>query len=189
MQATPKSCLSIRFITFFKFSSFQGNVHIIPDITCKNNTGKQRDWNCFCNSHSNIHFVSFFFLVLSYSWQSSTKFEKRKIKGLFTWSGGPRTSGVGFFCFHAVGDTKQKELTPLDRGPPLHVNRVLEVLIGLIVWIPLGQQMRMSFVLTNSGSILSPHSLRWWSSRPTYPEESTWCRKLSMDDWPNKERH
>ena len=45
-------------------------------------------------------------------------------KGLFTWSGGPRSSGVGFFCFHALGDTKQKKLTPLDRGPPLHVNRV-----------------------------------------------------------------
>ena len=36
-------------------------------------------------------------------------------KGLFTWSGGPRSSGVGFFCFHALGDTKQKKLTPLDR--------------------------------------------------------------------------
>ena len=48
-------------------------------------------------------------------------------KGPFTWSGGPRSSGVGFFCFHALGDTKQKKLTPLDRGPPLHVNRVLEV--------------------------------------------------------------
>ena len=46
------------------------------------------------------------------------------IKGLFTWSGGPRSGGVGFFCFHALGDTKQKKLTPLDRGPPLHVNRV-----------------------------------------------------------------
>ena len=45
--------------------------------------------------------------------------------GLFTWSGGPRSSGVSFFCFHALGDTKQKKLTPLDRGPPLHVNRVL----------------------------------------------------------------
>ena len=44
---------------------------------------------------------------------------------LFTWSGGPRSSGVGFFCFHALGDTKQKKLTPLDRGPPLHVDRVL----------------------------------------------------------------
>ena len=41
--------------------------------------------------------------------------------GLFTWSGGPRSSGVGF---HALEDTKQKKLTPLDRGPPLHVNRV-----------------------------------------------------------------
>ena len=47
-------------------------------------------------------------------------------KGLFTWSGGPRSSGVGFFCFHALEDTKQKKPTPLDRGPPLHVNRVLE---------------------------------------------------------------
>ena len=45
-------------------------------------------------------------------------------KGLFTWSGGPRSSGVGFLCFHALGDTKQKKLTSLDRGPPLHVNRV-----------------------------------------------------------------
>ena len=44
-------------------------------------------------------------------------------KTLFTWSGGPRSSGVGFFCFHALGDTKQKKPTPLDRGPPLHVNR------------------------------------------------------------------
>ena len=46
-------------------------------------------------------------------------------KGLFTWSGGPRSSGVGFFCFHALGDTKQKKPTPLNCGPPLHVNRVL----------------------------------------------------------------
>ena len=46
-------------------------------------------------------------------------------EGLFTWSGGPRSSGVGFFCFHALESTKQKKPTPLDRGPPLHVNRVL----------------------------------------------------------------
>ena len=50
--------------------------------------------------------------------------EKTASKGLFTWSGGARSSGVGFFCFHALGDTKQKKLTPLDRGPPLHLNRV-----------------------------------------------------------------
>ena len=47
------------------------------------------------------------------------------LKGLFTWSGRPRSSGVGFFCFHALGDTKQKKPTPLNRGPPLQVNRVL----------------------------------------------------------------
>ena len=45
---------------------------------------------------------------------------KKSIKTLFTWSGGPRSSGVGFFCFHGLGDTKQKKPTPLDRGPPLH---------------------------------------------------------------------
>ena len=50
--------------------------------------------------------------------------QRNKIKGLFTWSEGARSSGVDFFCFHALEDTKQKKLTPLDRGPPLHVNRV-----------------------------------------------------------------
>ena len=51
------------------------------------------------------------------------KFSEGKLdsKGLFTWSGGPRSSGVSFFCFRALGDTK---LTPLDRGPPPHVKRV-----------------------------------------------------------------
>ena len=37
--------------------------------------------------------------------------------------GGPRSSGVG--GFHALRDSKQKKTTPLDRGPPLHVYRVL----------------------------------------------------------------
>ena len=57
---------------------------------------------------------------------SKSKIDKIRIsetKGLFTWSGGPRSSGVGFFCFHALGDTKQKKPTRLDRGPPLHVNK------------------------------------------------------------------
>ena len=44
-------------------------------------------------------------------------------KTLFTWSGGPRSSGVGFFCFVSHRAWKQKKPTPLDRGPPLHVNR------------------------------------------------------------------
>ena len=51
-------------------------------------------------------------------------------KGLFTWSGGPRSSGFGFFRFHSLGDTKQKKPTPLNRGPRLHVNRVL------LFWYP-----------------------------------------------------
>ena len=37
----------------------------------------------------------------------------------------PGLVGLVSFVFHALGDTKQKKLTLLDRGPPLHVNRVL----------------------------------------------------------------
>ena len=47
--------------------------------------------------------------------------------------GGPWSSVVSFFCFHALGDTKQKKITPLDRGPPLHVNRVLVVQNSVVV--------------------------------------------------------
>ena len=50
-------------------------------------------------------------------------------------SGGPRSSGAGFFCFHALGDTKQKKPTPLNRGPPLHVNRVLEGAVSVAVFV------------------------------------------------------
>ena len=39
--------------------------------------------------------------------------------------GDPSLVGLCFFRLHALGNTKQKKLTPLDRGPPLHVNRVL----------------------------------------------------------------
>ena len=46
-----------------------------------------------------------------------------KSKTLFTWSEGPRSSGVGFFWFVSPRAWKQKKPTPLDRGPPLHVNR------------------------------------------------------------------
>ena len=35
----------------------------------------------------------------------------------------PGLVGVGFFCFVFPRAWKQKKLTPLDRGPPLHVNR------------------------------------------------------------------
>ena len=63
-------------------------------------------------------------LILTVTEKSVNIFPVPDIKGLFTWSGKPRSSGVGFFGFHALWDTKQKKLTPLDRGPPLHVNRV-----------------------------------------------------------------
>ena len=51
----------------------------------------------------------------------------KTFQGLFTWSGGPRSSGVGFFCFHALEDTKQKKPTQLDLGLPLHVNKVSDM--------------------------------------------------------------
>ena len=31
----------------------------------------------------------------------------KTFQDLLTWSGGPQSSGVGFFCFHALEDTKQ----------------------------------------------------------------------------------
>ena len=38
-------------------------------------------------------------------------------KTLFTWSGGPRSSGVGFFCFVSPERENKKKPTPLDRVP------------------------------------------------------------------------
>ena len=38
---------------------------------------------------------------------------------------GPRSSVVSLFCFVFPRAWKQRKLTPLDRGPPLHVNRPL----------------------------------------------------------------
>ena len=45
---------------------------------------------------------------------------------LFTCCRGAQSSGVGFFCFVSLRAWKQKKSTPLDRGPPLHVNRLLD---------------------------------------------------------------
>ena len=71
-----------------------------------------------------------FYKWVLFAWEGkkSISYQGLRPQGLFAWSGGPRSSGVSFFCFHPLGDTKQKKLTPLDRGPPLHVNRVLVLL-------------------------------------------------------------
>ena len=50
------------------------------------------------------------------TFQASHPLTKSLTTGLFTWSGGPRSSGVGFFCFHALEDTKQKK--PTRPGSP-----------------------------------------------------------------------
>ena len=72
----------------------------------------------------------FFFITSKLAWNSffSNTFSEylgvsNQSKTLFTWSGGTRSSGVGFFCFVSHRAWKQKKPTPLDRGPPLHVNR------------------------------------------------------------------
>ena len=53
-------------------------------------------------------------------WKSKSGFPNRTHpKTLFTWSGGPRSSGVGLFCFVSPRAWKQKKSTPLGRGPPL----------------------------------------------------------------------
>ena len=79
-----------------------------------------------------LNLLSFFFLTFALPSASLD------LKGLFTWSGRLRSSGVGFFCFHVLGDTKQKKPTPLHRGPPLHVNRVLKSPLKLGVHCGLG---------------------------------------------------
>ena len=38
-----------------------------------------------------------------------------------------------FLLFSRSGVTRQKKPTPLDRGPPLHVNRVLVIQKGIVV--------------------------------------------------------
>ena len=49
-----------------------------------------------------------------------------------TWSGGRRSSGAVFFCFQALGNTKPKKPTPLDRGPPTPCKQALIVRITVI---------------------------------------------------------
>ena len=86
---------------------FTRSINAHNNETCSRNKSFSLDVIIFQNSSCDVTLENCFF------------------QGLFTWSGGPRSSGVGFFCFHALGDTKQKKPTPLNRGPPLHVNRVL----------------------------------------------------------------
>ena len=78
---------------------------------------------CTCKLFAWVIFIILFTRLLCDNSNSLTYEPRKGAKTLFTWSGEPRSSGVSFFCFHALGDTKQKKLTPLDRGPPLHINR------------------------------------------------------------------
>ena len=57
------------------------------------------------------------FLFICYNWTNKFVYiKKTEIKGLFIWSGGPRSSGVCFFCFHALGGHKTKETYPTRLG-------------------------------------------------------------------------
>ena len=50
-------------------------------------------------------------------------------KGLFTWSGGPRSSGVGFFCFVSPRAWKQKKPNPTRPGSPTQCKQALNLLL------------------------------------------------------------
>ena len=105
------------------------------------NTGMHYRHQDFCCCRSCFTFFLFIKLYLQigtllqkYNTESSrhegvvlTTFRSRRSKTLFTWSGGPRFSGVDFFCFVSPRAWKQKKPTPLDRGRPLHVNRPLHL--------------------------------------------------------------
>ena len=93
-------------------------------------------------------FVHFFAVVLH---DYNVKLPETS-KTLFTWSGGPRSSGVSFFCFVSPRAWKQKKLTPLDRGPPLHVNRVLVTCFMEVMYL-------FSFTFFSLPLIFTLH---WW---------------------------
>ena len=80
-----------------------------------------------CPPHSNSILgdatLASWYLFMLRTPQHNTCGRKHHSKTLFTWSGGPRSSGVGFFCFVSPRAWKQKKPTPLDRGLPLYVNR------------------------------------------------------------------
>ena len=90
------------------------DAEILPTLATRNKLFVARQWrlDSWVQRSCKIS-CTFLLLVLPF------------LKTLFTWSGGPRSSGVGFFCFVSSRAWKQKKPTPLDRGPPLHVNRPL----------------------------------------------------------------
>ena len=103
------------------------------------NTGMHYRHQDFCCCRSCFTFFLFIKLYLQigtllqkYNTESSrhegvvlTTFRSRRSKTLFTWSGGPRFSGVGFFCFVSPRAWKQKKPTPLDRGYPTPCKQAL----------------------------------------------------------------
>ena len=50
---------------------------------------------------------------------------ERETKTLFTWSGGPRSSGVRFFCFVSPRTWKQKKTNPTRPGSPTPCKQAL----------------------------------------------------------------
>ena len=57
-------------------------------------------------------------LLLTYFHIGLLSLLKVATKGLFTWSGGSRSSGVGFFLFSRSGGHKTKETYPTRLGSP-----------------------------------------------------------------------
>ena len=54
----------------------------------------------------------------------------KEAKTLFTWCGGPRSSGVGFFCFVSPQSVKTKETNPTRPGSPTPCKQALRFRIS-----------------------------------------------------------
>ena len=85
----------------FPFSLFSATTSLSPFCACHAGhisllTGNEHI-RTMTNQNNVILFCFFFFLFLFFN----CIVNQVSPKTLFTWSGGPRSSGVGFFCFHA----------------------------------------------------------------------------------------
>ena len=72
-----------------------------------------------------LHFISVWLLQNSFLLSISRKWKLLKSKTLFTWSGGPRSSGVGLFC--VPQSVKTKENNPTRPRSPTPCKQALSV--------------------------------------------------------------
>ena len=111
-------------------------------------------------------------------------------KGLFTWSGGPRSSGVGFFCFVSPRAWKQNPTRP---GPPTPCKQALILLQHDVPCLPeLAKRMIFfclstgwpRFTCTAVSAYVTPQTLGY-STLHLRSSVDMWSEHASIDsDWP-----